>query len=61
MIYENILDVAKKKKMSLNRIEKEANLSSGAIGKWKKSSPTVDNIKAVAKVLNVSVNTLIKD
>ena len=61
LIYDNILAIAKKKGLSLRKIEIEAGLSSGAIGKWKTRSPHVDNLMAVAKVLKVSLNTLVKE
>ena len=61
MIYNNILTIAKKKGLSLRLIEIAAGLSSGAIGKWKTRSPHVDNLMAVAKVLKVSLNTLVKE
>lgn len=61
MIYDNIVEIAKKRNMPLRRIEKEACLSNGAISKWKTKSPQVDNLMAVAKVLKVSLNTLTKE
>ena len=61
MIYDNILAIAKKKGLSLRKIEIAAGLSSGAIGKWESRGRGVDNLMAVAKVLKVSLNTLVKD
>ena len=61
MIYENILEIAQKKQLSLRQIEIKAGLSVGAIGKWKTRSPQVDNLMAVAKVLNVPINKLLED
>lgn len=60
MIYENIESIAKKKGMSIRQLEIKAELSSGTISKWKKCSPTVSNLTAVAKALGVSVTTLMK-
>lgn len=61
MIYENILEIAKKKGMSLRKIEIEAGLSVGAISKWKTRSPQVDNLMEVAKVLKVPITKLLKN
>lgn len=60
MLYENVKDIAAKKGLSITKLEEEAKLSKGTISKWKMVSPKVDNVQAVAKVLKVSVNTLLK-
>ena len=60
MIYDNIKAIADKKGLSIAEIEKKASLGNGIIGKWRESAPNVDSLVKVAKVLNVSVNTLIK-
>lgn len=60
MIYENIKSLADKKGMSIAEIEKKAQIGNGIIGKWRESAPNVDSLVKVAKVLNVSVNTLVK-
>ena len=49
MLYNNIKNVCKIKGISISSVEKMANLSNGTICKWNKSSPTVDNLQAVAK------------
>ena len=42
MIYENICKMAKKRGISINKLEEKAGLSTGSICKWGKSvSPTV--------------------
>lgn len=60
MIYDNIKAVADKKGMSIAEIEKRAQIGNGIIGKWKESSPNLDSLVKVARVLNVSINTLTK-
>ena len=60
MIYDNIKSLADKKGMSIAEIEKKAQIGNGIIGKWRESAPNVDSLVKVAKVLNVSVNTLVK-
>ena len=59
MIYDNIKKICKEKGVSVGFVEKQAGLSNGAISKWNNSSPTVDNLQAVASVLKVNVNKLI--
>ena len=61
MIYNRIKEICREKGMSVSFVEKQAGLSNGAISKWNDSSPTVDNLKAVATVLKVSVNKLLKE
>lgn len=60
MIYDNIKAIADKKGLSIAEIEKRAQIGNGIIGKWKESTPNVDSLVKVAKVLNVSINTLTK-
>ena len=60
MIYDTIKALCKKRGLSVTSVEKEAGLSNGAISKWNDSSPTVDKLNAVAKVLNVKVDCLLR-
>ncbi|MBQ8279705.1 MAG: helix-turn-helix transcriptional regulator [Roseburia sp.] len=59
MIYDKIKEVCKAKGLSVTQVEKQANLSTGAISKWNESSPTVENLKAVADVLGTTVDELL--
>jgi len=61
LIYENIKKICEEKKVSVAYVEKTAGLGNGAIGKWNDSSPTVDNLQKVARVLKVSVSRLLKE
>ena len=62
MIYDNIRRRAKKRGISINKLEEEANVSTGSICKWKNGiSPTVKNIKKVADILECTVDELISD
>lgn len=60
LLYENVKALADKRGISIGELERTAGLSNGAISKWKKSNPTVDNLKAVAKVLKVKVDKLLE-
>ena len=59
MIYDKMNAICKKKGISLSSVEKQAGLGNGAISKWKESSPTIDNLQAVANVLKIKVDKLI--
>lgn len=61
MIYDKIKEICKTKGVSVAQVERDAGLSNGAISKWNDVSPTVSNLQAVAKVLNCSVDDLLKD
>lgn len=60
MLYDKIKEICEKKGISVRSVETAAGLSNGAISKWNDVEPKVGNIQAVAKVLKVSVNTLLK-
>lgn len=55
LIYDKIKEVCKEKGISIASVEKKAGLGNGAITKWNNSSPTIDNLKAVADVLEFDV------
>lgn len=59
LLYDKIKDICKEKGISIAFVEREAGLGNGVISKWNKSSPTIDNLKSVAKVLKVKVGKLI--
>lgn len=59
LIYDNISKRAKTVGISINSIEKEANLSTGSICKWNSVSPTVRSLAKVAEILHCSVNDLL--
>lgn len=61
MIYENVSELAKRKKMSISQVEREAGIAKGSICKWKSVSPSVGNVQSVAKVLGVTVNRLLRE
>jgi transcriptional regulator with XRE-family HTH domain len=61
VIYENIKRVSTKMGKSIRSIEIEAGLGNGVIAGWKSSSPMVDNLKSVAKVLGVTIESLLDE
>lgn len=60
MIYDKIKKICHEKGISVNSVEKQACLSNGIISKWNKVSPTVENIRAVAKALDVPIEQLLE-
>lgn len=62
MIYENICTRAKNRGISINKIEEQADISTGSICKWGRYvSPTVKNLKKVADILECTVDELISN
>lgn len=59
MIYDKIKELCRERGTTVAAVERQAELSNGAIRKWNKSSPSLDNLQAVAKVLEVRVEKLI--
>lgn len=61
-IYDNIAEIAARRGISIQRLEKKAGLANGAIGKWKKGGdPQLRSVVAVADALGVSVNRLLRE
>lgn len=61
MIYENVKRLSDEKGISISRLEKEAGLGNGTISGWKTSAPRLDSLQAVAKVLKVKMEKLLKE
>ena len=59
MLYENVVSLCKKEGISIARLEIETGIGNGTIGRWKKSSPNVENVKKVADFFGVTVDSLI--
>ena len=59
MLYQNIVVLCKGKGISIAKLEKETGLGNGTVGRWEKSSPSVENVKKVADYFQVSVDYLI--
>ena len=58
MIYKNVVRLCKEKGISIARLERETGIGNGTIGRWEKSSPSVDNAKKVADFFGVTVDSL---
>jgi len=51
----------KEKGISIYKLEKDAELSKGSICKWNENIPSVDKIQRVAKLLGVTLDSLLED
>lgn len=58
-MYERVAELAKKKGLSISKIERLANLANGTIGQWKYRDARGRSIVKVAKVLEVSTDYLL--
>lgn len=57
-IYENIRKLAAERGMSLQDVEREANLGKNTIYYWKKNTPSPTSLHKIARCLNVPVTSL---
>ena len=61
MVYDNVKKICDEKGITIAQLEREAGLKNGTIGKWRTCSPRVENLKAVADVLKVKVDKLLRE
>ena len=57
-LYERIKEVANTKGYSINRLEKELGFARSSINKFNTNTPSVDKIRQIAELLDVSVDAL---
>ncbi len=60
-LYENIKKLCRRKHMTVFDLEKAAGLSYNTITRWSKHSPSIEKVRAVAAVLEVTVDELIRE
>lgn len=60
-MFTKISKLCKKNKITVTQLEKMLGFGRGTIAKWKKSSPTVEKLKAVADYFGVSIEYFIND
>ncbi|WP_436666768.1 helix-turn-helix domain-containing protein [Latilactobacillus sakei] len=61
MIYDEIKQAARKKGISVYRIERDLKISNGTLSKWNNASPSAIVLKKVADYLQVDINVLLSD
>lgn len=59
MLYNKIKKIARDRKVSIYRIERDTDMSNGTISKWNESHPEARNLKKVADYLEVSMDELL--
>lgn len=57
--FEIVKELCRMNGISLSQLEREAGLSNGQLGKWKKSSPSVDKVSLLADYFDVSIDYLV--
>lgn len=60
MLYNKIKEICRKKGISVRSVEISAGLSNGAIYKWNEVVPKADSLQSVAKVLGISMESLLE-
>lgn len=58
-IFDRVQALCQNSGIAISELEKRLNLSNGAIGKWRKSSPTAEKVAAVASYFDVSTDYLL--
>lgn len=61
MLLKNIRKLCQNRQTTVAQLEREIGLSNGTISKWASSSPTVNNLKAVADYLGVTMDELLAE
>lgn len=56
-----IVELCKEKSMSIAELERQANLKQRTVYRWDESKPSVEKALAVANVLGVTVEELMKE
>lgn len=60
-LFNNVKQRAAEKGLSISALEKEAGLGNGVIGAWKSVNPNINSLVAVSRVLETTVDDLIKE
>ena len=61
MMLAKILDKCREQGITLAELERKAGLANRTIYKWNESVPSVDKVLAVANVLGVTVDELVRE
>ena len=61
MNIDKLAAMCKERGISFRKLEKECGMGNGTIARWKTSSPSVANLKAVADYFGVTVDELLRD
>ncbi|WP_072566884.1 helix-turn-helix domain-containing protein [Lactiplantibacillus plantarum] len=58
-MFDRVKEISKKRGLTLAQLNEKVGLKQNVIYSWKTKTPSVDKVKAVADVLNVSVDYLL--
>lgn len=58
-LYQTIKEIAKSKKTSIYKLEKDLSFTNGTLIKWEQSMPRADNLQKVANYLGVTSEYLL--
>lgn len=61
MLYDVVAKIAEEQHLAITAVEELAGLGRGSIGKWRNSTPKLDSVAKVAKVLNVPLASLVNE
>ena len=61
LVLDNIKILCKENKISIASLEQRLGIGNGTIGRWDKSSPTTDKIKAVADYFGCTIDDLLSE
>lgn len=61
MIYDKIKSLAKQKRVSVAKIERDLDFGSGSISKWNRVTPSVVSLNKVAEYLDVPIEEFLKE
>lgn len=59
MIYENIVRLCNENGITVSKLETEAGIGNGIVGRWRYSVPRVDSLKKAADYFGVTVDSLL--
>lgn len=61
MLYEKVAALCQNNNLTIAKLERECEMGNGTVRGWKKSNPSIENLKKVADYFNVTVDELISD
>lgn len=61
MLLEGIKRRCEANRMTIAELERKAGIGNGIIRRWDEMNPRLENLKAVAKALDVTVDELLKE
>ena len=60
MIYEKVVKLCEKEKISIAALERKADIGNGVIAKWKDGDPKISTVKKAADALGIDIKELLE-